>query len=346
MSDLPLDPLTPLVRQVLVEYEQTAEVENVEELQGNGGFSGSSLWRVFVRDGNESYCVRCWTENVTPFSPDCRRVIWAHQVLRLAIEHGVHELAAPIFDRKNATLQIVGERIWELSRWVEGAADFHQQPSDSRLRSATQVIARFHNAVREQTAMLQPVPAIAKRFDLLQQLREGKAAKCRAALDDRFGQQWKSYGIELLDRFDTVATPLHNLLAANKDKPMRLQACLGDVWHDHLFFQGEECVGVIDFGAMRVCHVASDLARMLGSLCEDDAASWATGLAAYREVAALSEEEEGLVKLIDRANVFLSGLNWLQWLYVEGRVFEDLAGVEKRLEYFSRRSGWLCASGM
>jgi Ser/Thr protein kinase RdoA (MazF antagonist) len=111
----------------------------------------------------------------------------------------------------------------------------------------------------------------------------------------------------------------------------RLQPCLGDPWHDHLLFDGDRLTGLIDYGAVKIDHVAVDLSRMLGSLVGDDAAGWQMGLQAYRRFAPLSAEEEELAHALDETGIVLGVANWLRWLYEEQRPFADRSAVARRL---------------
>ena len=49
-----------------------------------------------------------------------------------------------------------------------------------------------------------------------------------------------------------------------------LHPCLGDVWAEHVLFEGNQITGLIDFGGMRYDHPAQDLARLLGSYTQGD----------------------------------------------------------------------------
>ena len=121
-----------------------------------------------------------------------------------------------------------------------------------------------------------------------------------------------------------------------------LQPCLCDVWNDHVLFGGDCVTGLIDYGAMKIDHPAVDLARLLGSLVQDDAAGWATGLAAYREVRPLSADEEELARALDVTGTVAAAAVWLRWLYHEGKEFEDGAAAGRRLKGLTARFGRLC----
>jgi homoserine kinase type II len=135
------------------------------------------------------------------------------------------------------------------------------------------------------------------------------------------------------------------MLRAWGDKPVSLQPCIGDVWHDHILFEGERISGVIDFGAARLDHRAADVGRLIGSLVGDDESAWATAIAAYRTVRPLSWEAEAFARLLDRSGIVVSLFNWLRWCGRGERKFEDtetvaahLAGLVKRVEGWSDSS--------
>jgi Ser/Thr protein kinase RdoA (MazF antagonist) len=111
-----------------------------------------------------------------------------------------------------------------------------------------------------------------------------------------------------------------------------IQPCVGDVWHDHVLFLGDSVSGLVDFGGMRADTVAGDIARLLGSLVADDAAAWQIGLTAYNRYRPLSRDERHLVTAFDHSGVLLGGLEWLEWIYVERRVFSSRGAIESRLD--------------
>jgi homoserine kinase type II len=111
-----------------------------------------------------------------------------------------------------------------------------------------------------------------------------------------------------------------------------LTPCIRDIWHDHVLFEGNVVTALIDFGALRPENVAADVSRLLGSLVADDEAGWTAGLAAYEELRPLSPIERQLVTAFDASSVLLSGLNWLQWVFLDGRQFNSHATILDRVD--------------
>jgi len=121
-----------------------------------------------------------------------------------------------------------------------------------------------------------------------------------------------------------------------------VQACLCDVWHDHVLFTGAQVTGLIDYGSVKDDHISVDLARLLGSLAEDDETLWQAGLSAYAAIKPLSNEDIDRVRWLDRTGVLVGVVNWLVWLYRENRPFEHRQAVAERLGRLVKRIGkWL-----
>jgi hypothetical protein len=95
--------------------------------------------------------------------------------------------------------------------------------------------------------------------------------------------------------------------------------------------------GLIDPGSARIDNVAIDVARLLGSLVEDDAQGWERGLEAYERAEGLSLEETGLVTVLDQSGVLLAGAVWVERL-ADGTVARGSAvRVRRRLEEVVQR---------
>jgi Ser/Thr protein kinase RdoA (MazF antagonist) len=149
-------------------------------------------------------------------------------------------------------------------------------------------------------------------------------------------------GLEALVRrawraLDSAAKRVPGLLAGWTSRELPLQPCLRDVWHDNLLFAGKALSGLVDYGSVRFDHVAVDIARLLGSLVGDEAAGWAEGLRAYRSIRPLSAQEEALARVLDDTGTAVGVMNWLLWLYRDGRRFDNETGVARRLATLVQR---------
>jgi Ser/Thr protein kinase RdoA (MazF antagonist) len=99
-----------------------------------------------------------------------------------------------------------------------------------------------------------------------------------------------------------------------------------------VLFTGDRVTGIVDFGSLNFESPAADIARLLGSMALDDAAGWELGLTAYEAVRPLTEVERQLIRAFDESTVAMSGLNWLQWIYLEHRQFENPGRILARLD--------------
>jgi len=106
---------------------------------------------------------------------------------------------------------------------------------------------------------------------------------------------------------------------------------LADVWSDHLFFQDQRLVTIIDYGALRIDSVAADLSRVLSSLCGEDATARGTALRAYEEMRPLQESESRAIGVFDRSSQLLGSMQWLRWIFVEGR-FSPTGPILQRIQ--------------
>lgn len=316
-------------RAVLERYPADCRAASGVALGSAGGFSGARIWKLSTARG--ALALRRWPGE----HPSPARLAWIHAVAAHALANGFALLAQPIRTGDGATFIYHAGRLWELAPWLCGKADYHERPSPARLASAMQALARFHRAV-ESFPLVElprgPSPGIVERRERLARLSAGDLASLSTALGSmpvapEVADACRRF-VSLFPRAAAVVGPFVED-AARCD--VALQPCLGDVWSDHVLFDGDEATGIVDLGAMRVDSVAVDIARLLGSLAPDDRAAWNAGLAAYEVVRPLAEDERRLAFAVDRGNVVLSPALWLRWLLVDGRTFDDPAAVMKRL---------------
>jgi Ser/Thr protein kinase RdoA (MazF antagonist) len=131
------------------------------------------------------------------------------------------------------------------------------------------------------------------------------------------------------------------LLAPWAERVVSVQPCHCDLWHDHVLFEKDAVVGLIDYGSVKTDHVAVDLARLLGSMAGNNYDLWAAGLAGYRTIRPLANEEEALVHVLDSTGTLGAIANWLKWLYADKRVYPDRRIVARRLtDLVNRAESW------
>jgi homoserine kinase type II len=105
-----------------------------------------------------------------------------------------------------------------------------------------------------------------------------------------------------------------------------------------VLFTGDKVTGIVDFGAIDVDSPAGDISRLLGSLAGDDASGWQTGLTTYSAVRQLSVHEQHAVTALDISGTLLAGCNWIRWIYVDGRQFENPTQVMSRFRAIVART--------
>jgi Ser/Thr protein kinase RdoA (MazF antagonist) len=125
------------------------------------------------------------------------------------------------------------------------------------------------------------------------------------------------------------------------DVSLAMQPCLRDVWHGNVLFTGDQVTGLVDFGAMGVETPAGDVARLLGSMADDNLGDWRPGLEAYTTVRPLSPDELRAAAALDASGTVLAGCNWITWIYIEGRQFESRQQVIERFGRLLERLGVL-----
>lgn len=336
---------------VLTCFPAVGTILRVEPLANAGGFSGSRLWRVRAASGE--YCLRRWPAE----RPSSERLAFIHAFQRHLSGAGLDFVSNPQVAATGATFVERDGCWWELASWMPGQANYHQRPSTARLAAAMQALARIHDAAAQMPGQFHigTSPGLAVRLEQLRQLRSGGMEQMKAAVSRR-PLVWDDLARRICQQFDVLALQVHQELSAASSIAGPLFPCLRDIWHDHLLFTGEQVTGVVDFGAARVESPAGDIARLVGSLVGDNRADWNAAMAAYDGVGSLcpsqsvqdgewlaekdsrprcltlDDKQRQLVRAFDSSGVLLSGANWLTWLYVERREFEDAAAVTERLK--------------
>jgi Ser/Thr protein kinase RdoA (MazF antagonist) len=314
---------------LLSHFGREFQPQRAEGLGCAGGFSGAIFWRLTTPKGR--LCVRRWPRQHP--TPDRLREI--HAVLIRASDRGCAGIPRPLVTRNGDSFIEHDGHLWELAPWLPGEADYRARPTESRLRAAMRALANFHLAAAPaERVSVEVSPGIAARIERLQSLAGGGLDRLRQDTARR-GGHWPALaerGRRLFELFAAAAPGVERRLIHSCSKQTALQPCIRDVWHDHVLFQEDTVTGLIDFGALRTDNVATDIARLLGSLVGDERHGWEVGLAAYGDLRPLSTEERDLVRAFDESAVLMSGLSWVEWVFRDGRAFDARSTVLSRVD--------------
>jgi homoserine kinase type II len=308
------EPSDRAAAEVLARYPAPFRAAPPVCLGNAGGFSGARLWRL------PAAVLRAW-----PPDTAADRVAFAHRLMTTARAASLAFVPGVAHADAGATCVTHAGRLWDVVDWLPGRADFHETPTAARLAAACRSLAELHACWAEHhgTRALEECPAVRRRLDA-----------CRTAELAPAGPALSGAERLLLRR---LAEDVPRRLAFWAGRPLPAQPCHGDPWHDHVLFDGDRLTGLIDYGAARADHVAADLARLLGSLVEDDEAAWAAGLTTYRAVRMLTEEEEALVRALDRTGTVLAAVGWAWRLEGGGPAVTDRTAATRRLAGLLRR---------
>lgn len=295
-----------------------------ESLGNAGGASGSRLWRYPSESG--LLLVRRWPRG----AQNPMRLAMIHEWLARA--QALDYVPVPIPDRAGSTFAAHASCLWELTPWLPGAARVARHPPEKvHVQAAFRALALFHGAVRIETRE-GPSPNLAARRTEVDGWLAGGFARLSAAIarspSDRLavaGRRW----LELARQHAPfVSDRLRRALA----RTLPLQPCLRDARPEHFLFVGETLTGLVDFGAMGIDSVATDLARLLALWLGNDRGLRAAALEAYESVRELAEAERAAMADLELSAALLGGGHWLGWHFIEGREFEGPEVVERGVE--------------
>lgn len=320
------------------------------------GFSGAVVLRVVVEATKmmpeAEFCLRSWP----PDSLQRDRLLGLHRLLEHVHRCGVKQVPVPLKSQFGTTLYTEAGQFWQLEPWLPGRADFSSNPSDARLQNAIIALAQWHDAAArfeartseaewfKQTAAATS-PTVEDRLLRIHRFYTTDVAKLKKLVADTTSlESWDAEFLELrslsrqiLDFFVVSAPHVGEELLGYRDMRLRLHPCLRDIWHDHVLFDGDEVTGLIDPNAARSETPATDLARLLGSFLRDDDDRWEMAMAAYRSIRPLSDREVKLARVLDQSTTLLSGLTWLERLFVHRDNYSNPSRVISRLRQITSR---------
>jgi Ser/Thr protein kinase RdoA (MazF antagonist) len=330
------------IQAIVRQYPANFQANRVGPLGAAGGMSGAQFWRVESPGG--IHVLRRWpSEHPTP-----ERLRFIHRVLFHAAERGASFLATPIRTTTGESFVLFDGHLWELAPWMPGTADYAQSPNKQKLAAAMSALAKFHTAASDYPALgLQQVahspPAISRRLSRLRELSRRGTNELAQAISVDIWPELAPFAHRFLELIPRTLPRAIDGLAPLSNIALTVQPCIRDIWHDHVLFTGDGVTAIIDFGAMEIDTPATDVARLLGSLVGDDEVGWRTGAAEYSSIRPLSADEERAAKALDASSPILAGCNWLRWIHVDGRQFENRTQIVERFQQIVTRTEFAAA---
>jgi homoserine kinase type II len=309
-----------------------ALVQSVEST----GFSGARLWH--IESAGRQFALRRWPDGGMSAS----RLAEVHAFQRRLAEAKC-PVPSPLVCRHGTSFVKVDGRLWELSPWMPGVADYHAQPSREKLQAAFQALAAIHNASDGSSAGKRsgdtPVgtsAAIERRCARLDALVHEGCAELSAAIEASENSEAKTLARSAIRLAMEAAPGQSSELRSLRHEIFFLAWCLRDVWHEHILFTGDRVTGVIDFGAAAVDTPAGDVARLLGSMAGDNDEHRRFALAAYESIRPLWPVERDAINYFDSSGVVLAVLNWIHWLFRDSSVLAPSVDRSAAIDRFKR----------
>jgi len=195
-----------------------------------------------------------------------------HQWMQLARAAGLTFVPQVLALSSGDSVLARGGWLWELQQWMPGQPDLDQPPRAARVAQACRALARLHRVWQPLSRPSSTAPALERRL---------------AEWPDSQLQSWRR-------------------------RSWKLHPCLVDIHRDHVLFEDDQVSGMIDYGTLQWDIPHADLARLLGSLAEDDEALWQVGLQAYAQLLPLPEV--ALIRRLDRVGTWIALRRWQRWL--------------------------------
>ena len=310
---------------VLLEYPSQFHTKSLRAVGNAGGFSGTQLWRFRTPAGE--FCLRRW-----PAATSHSKVLTTHLVLQHVHTHGFTHIPLPVRNLQGQTLTVFDDFLWELTPWLSGEPLLATAPTAARLSSAARALADFHIAASSYQPMASDhSPGLKERREQLLAWRSHDVDLARQRFAERYWPDFAPRAQQAFRLFLRGADDVERELRQALTVKVPLQFCIRDVRAEHFLFTADDFRGIIDFGAMRIESVAGDVARLVGTAAGLPDA-WSQAIKAYEGRRKLSDEERRLIPTFHRSAIVLATMNWIRWVVLEGREFEDWDAVLARMD--------------
>jgi len=307
-------------------------------IDAHAGFSGAIVERLEI--AGQHFALRGWPQDALPAA----RIIGLHHLQRFLYDRGINQVSVPVMTAEGQSMIQHENRFWQLEPWMPGEANFLEQPSDAKLKSVMQLLARLHLAAGQHVSSSDAAqwfsishsassPTIIERLLLVEQWSDTNPQTIRRLIDHKkipetVKESLRQILTQFLPKVRMIQSELREMLTCEST----LQPSLRDLWSDHVLFTDDRVTGLIDFGACRSENPMIDLSRLLGSYFIRDSDSYRKAINWYDEIRPVSSAERKLFPVFDHSQRILAGLTWIEWLIFEGKQPEDWKSVQERLD--------------
>lgn len=294
-------------------------------LGGGGGLSGSRLWRYHAEHGE--LLLREWPV-AGPGRPHIEQIHrWLSLVADLAF------VPVPISDLTGQTVQAWCGWLWEITPWMAGSPDLCRPPAHPHVQLAFSGLAQFHQRLAKEHVKVLSAGLRQRRDETARLIDGGFDSLEPAIMSDGESQPAdRERAIAWLALARQFAPAVLALLERESGRLIRAQPVIRDARPEHFLFDNARLSGLVDFGAMGIDSVATDLARLIGEWFDGDRGLRGEALEAYESVRPLDPVEAQLIAVFEAGTALLIGEHWTRWHFVEKRHFDDPQAVTRGLE--------------
>ena len=332
------------IRTVLSEYPKDRRIGKIYPLAHKAGLSGAEYW--MVETGAGLFCLRGQPQETASIN----HLQYIQAVLWHTVFEGFDLVPLPSETREHKGVVEYDGRLWELLPWLEGQTiDSFEKVDTTQIVSAMLTLAQFHQVTSTFPLPNEPLglsQAVQRYFQRWKSWIGGGIHELTSRIRSR--QRETSDLLEmalireslvLVDHFLMFGGNAMTMFTRGTRLAVPIQPVIGNVSRRHLLFDDDGLCGIIDFKELGVDSVALDMASLLGGLAGNDPRLWNYGLKAYRSIRPISDEELYLMTAFDFAEMILSGMEWLDLLFLKQCEFrpEQKQAILQRLRWQTTR---------
>ncbi len=235
---------------------------------------------------------------------------------------------------------------WEITEWKTGLPIAEiGQASDEQIKQCAEAIALLHGRSGSYETQTCKPPGLQQRYEgMLKAARPPNNKRLRFL--DSIATHNKYLAANVLHdihrRAMSIIPDFLDPMKRLAETPVTCFWILRDVWREHILFRDNRLSGIIDFGAARVDWPGLDLVRAFGTLMFDSDPRWSPAVARYSDLRSDNSLVHTDLKIVHRASVALSALQWLDW-FAEGhfdwtnrqsQMWNRILEIQRQLEDF------------